>query len=474
MSLPESTLDEQSTYSIVLADDDRVQTRLLARWLEKEGHEVTCVENGRACLDVIHERLADVVLLDLHMPGLDGMQTMERLKTIAPHLPIVMLTSEQSVEAVVQAMQLGAYDYLTKPIDRLKLVTILKNAARAHELAVHQITLTRSAGDGSGFPGLISEADAMRPVFRQMDRLASCDITVLIHGESGTGKELVANGIHSRSGRAPHGAFVPVNCAAIPASLQESQLFGHEKGAFTGADRRHVGYFEQADGGTLFLDEVAELSAELQAALLRVLQERRVRRVGAASEIDVDVRVIAASHKRLADEVAQGRFREDLYYRLAVFEVELPPLRDRSEDIPLLMRHFLDSLCAEQGRPAPEFDDAAARALVTYTWPGNVRELRNAMKRALVMADDTLDLEHLPRAIRDAYDEPEDASASASASFNFAGGIIPMAELERRAILHAYDYTGNNATKASKLLGISRATLYRRLGQYGVLEDSNA
>ena len=458
---------------IVLADDDHVQARLLARWLEREGHEVIRVEDGRACLDTIHERLADVVLLDLHMPRMSGLEALERLQTIAPHLPVVMLTSEQSVESVVQAMQLGAYDYLTKPIDRLRLLSTLKHATRAHELAVRDLERAATSDGGTGFPGLISEADAMRPVFRQMTRLASCDITVLVHGESGTGKELVASGIHARSGRSRRGAFVPVNCAAIPATLQESQLFGHEKGAFTGADRRHVGFFEQADGGTLFLDEVAELSPALQAALLRVLQERRVRRVGASTEIDVDVRVIAASHKRLADEVAQGRFREDLFYRLAVFELELPRLRERAEDIPLLMRHFLDQLCKEQSRATPEFEDAAARALVTYPWPGNVRELRNAMQRALVMADDVLDLSHLPRPVREAYTGSTDTLGAPGAPDPLAG-VVPMAELERRAILHAYAHTEGNATRASKLLGISRATLYRRLGQYGVLTEDGA
>lgn len=454
---------------IAVCDDDKISSRLLCHWLEKEGYQTHWVEHGRACLELLNEQLVDVILLDVHMPVLGGIETLERLKKRDETTPVLMLTHEQNVDTVVHAMSLGAWDYLTKPLDRLKLLSTLKRAVEANQTALNHRALQRLAAHDTSYCGIVSHAEAMERVFHQLDRLAASDITVLLHGESGTGKELVAQAIHAQSARSKRGAFVAVNCAAISRSLQESAFFGHEKGAFTGADRQHIGHFERADHGTLFLDEVAELHPELQAALLRVLQESRITRVGGSQEIDVEVRVIAASHKRLEEEVEAGRFRQDLFYRLAVFELDLPPLRERPEDISLLSRHFLDTFAAKTQRPSLEIAPNAMQALVSHDWPGNIRELRNALERALVLADDILELEHLPRAIQSLGD-----ALPSQDTWIPGDQILPLQEVERRVILHAYEKLEHNVSQASRALGISRAKLYRKLHQYNVLRDEDA
>ena len=333
-------MSEEVRPVVVLVDDDAAFLQAATRWLEKENFVIRTFATAAACLEGLERTLPDVLCLDIQMPDLDGMEALERVLSVHPDLPVLMLTAETSVLTVVEAMKRGAYDYLSKPLDRTRLVTAIRNAAERHQLALRLVELEREARGGT-FDGIIGRSTAMRGLFRQLDRVARADISVLIHGESGTGKELVAAALHQRSARSK-GPFVAINCAAIPESLQESELFGHEKGAFTGALTRHLGRFEQANGGTLFLDEVGELSLGLQAKLLRVLQERRFHRVGGAAETHSDFRVVAASHKDLRDEVAAHRFREDLYFRLAVFDLEVPPLREREGDIPILTAYLLD------------------------------------------------------------------------------------------------------------------------------------
>ncbi|MEM1350273.1 MAG: sigma-54 dependent transcriptional regulator, partial [Myxococcota bacterium] len=428
---------------VAIADDDAVHSKLLSMWLEREGYVVRCAPDGQACLELVREELVDVVLLDIHMPRLDGLQTLERLRSIDPRLPAIMLTGESAVETVVRAMQTGAYDYVAKPANRVRLLSTLKRAIEHYRMQLEAIELMRMVSKDPGYVGLIASSEAMEPVFRHMDRLVTSDITVVIHGESGTGKELIARAIHEHSSRAKRGAFVAVNCAAVPESLQESAFFGHVKGAFTGAERAHSGHFERADKGTLFLDEVAELTPELQASLLRALQERRVQPIGSEASIEVDVRVLAASNRRLLDEVEAGRFREDLYYRLAVFELDLPPLRERTEDIPLLVRHFVEELAHQTRRERVELSDQALSALSTYEWPGNVRELRNAMQRAVVLADDVIHLEHLPPRVQVHYRDLHGGVVSPpgrrmARSPDRDEVILPLGEVERRAILRAH------------------------------------
>jgi two-component system response regulator HydG len=402
--------------------------------------------------------LPDAILLDVHMEGMSGLAALERLKRLYPSLPVIMLTADAAVPTAVQSIQQGAYDYLTKPVDRSRLLTVVRNAVEKHEMSARLRQLEREL-HGGGYGGIIGSSTPMRRLFRQLDRVAPSDVTVLIAGESGTGKELVARAIHENSGRAT-GSFVPINCAAIPETLQESELFGHEKGSFTGATSRRIGRFEQAHGGTLFLDEVGELSAGLQAKLLRVLQERMFYRLGGSEQIQVDVRIVTATHRDLQDRCRSGAFREDLFYRLAVFELELPPLRERPEDIPLLVQVFLERFAGRHGRPEVGIGAAAMTALKTYHWPGNVRELQNAVERALVatLGDEVIP-EDLPRRVR----EP---GRPAKVLTRRVSDLQPMEELEKRAIREAIEAAEGNMSEVIRRLGIPRTTLYRKLKKY--------
>jgi len=435
---------------ILVVDDDDAHRRITGRWLERAGHRVVEASSGGECLARLAEVLPDVVLLDLHLEDESGLDILDRLQTHHPGLPVVMLTAERDVETVVTAMQKGAWDYLAKPIGRPKLEAIVRNAVRQRQMGRRLDDLEREVSR-DGFGELIGDSPPMRAVYRELARLARSEITVLVQGESGTGKELVARALHEHSGRSAR-PFVALNCAAIPENLQESELFGHEKGAFTGADERRIGRFEQADGGTLFLDEVGELSAGLQAKLLRVLQERRFTRVGGSEELSVDVRVVAATHADLLEAVNAGDFRQDLYFRLAVYEVELPPLRDRSEDVEALVAHFLGELCPGD-RPRPTLDAPLLRALKAHDWPGNVRELRNVIHRALVACEgDQLTLDALPRRMRG----PRPIETGT------------MVDVERETIERALAASDGNVSEVIRTLGIPRTTLYRKLKAYGL------
>ncbi len=389
------TTTKEDQTSVLIVDDDRTLTHLLRTWLERDGYATDIFHDGDSCLTALRQTLPDAICLDLHMPGLSGLETLEKIKSKHPNLPVLILTSDTRVDTIVSAMRLGAYDYLTKPVSRTDLTNRLAHAVRSYRMSLELTRLEREV-EGRGYPGIIGNAPALRALFRQMDRLAGSEITILIHGESGSGKELVARAIHEQSPRGGE-TFVPVNCAAIPESLQESELFGHEKGSFTGATARRIGKFEQAHRGTLFLDEVAELSMPAQAKLLRVLQERRFTRVGATAELSSDFRLLAATHRNLAERVKKNLFREDLYFRIAVFELEIPPLRQRTEDLPSLAQHFLKNFRNKESLTARDIDQATMRVLSRYPWPGNVRELENAMHRASVVCEGPLiEIRHLP------------------------------------------------------------------------------
>lgn len=503
---------------VVVVDDDPDFRALASRWLELDDFTVVGFESGEACLQGLGRPLPDALCLDLQMPGMGGMATLRRIHGRYPDLPVLILTGNSGVDTVVEAMQDGAYDYIAKPLDRTRLVTAVRNAVERHRMALRMSELERDAGDG-GYEGIVGRSASMRALYRQLDRVARADISVLIMGESGTGKELVASAIHRRGPRGRN-EFVAINCAAIPEHLQESELFGHEKGAFTGASSRRAGRFEQADGGTLFLDEVGELSPSLQAKLLRVLQVKRFHRVGGTTEVKSDFRILAASHKDLQAEVVAGRFREDLFFRLAVFDLHVPPLRSRQGDVPLLVAHFCDLLGERMGTRPPRVDVSVVQLLNTYEWPGNVRELENALYRAAVVAEGKVQVADLPQRVREALakrgsraeltttgrantqelraavavnvsrDRPVPEFPERVAPSFPSGGFAPfereaapadsvkllpegpnavlpsLAELERRAITLAHTRTGGDIPQMVKILGIGRTTLYRKLKTY--------
>jgi DNA-binding NtrC family response regulator len=479
---------------VVLVDDDRNLCDLVERFLDRAGYQVKVFHDGESFLAAMGAMMPDVICLDLSMPGIGGLETLDVIKERQRHLPVIILTADQSVDSVVSAMQRGAYDYLVKPIDRTKLVTTVGNAVERYRMSMRLRQLEREAG-GEGYSNIAGESPAMKELYRQMDRVAASDITILVHGESGSGKELVAQAIYQASGR-KSGPFVALNCAAIPETLQESEIFGHEKGAFTGAVSRHIGKFEQANGGCLFMDEVAELSATLQAKLLRAIQEKRFHRVGGSTQVHSDFRLIAATHRNLLEMVKQGLFREDLYFRIAVFELEVPPLRDRGDDVILLAERFLDRY-KPKGQPRPRLSNDVLELLRAYTWPGNVRELENIMQRCILIAkggvvvpDDLPPrLQSLGSSDAPADEESEERNAAVSASppepattpaprretsegprRSHRLDTLDLQELEKQAIQQALVEANGNLSQVVRLLGIGRTTLYRKLKTHKLRE----
>jgi len=444
---------------VLVVEDERTSSTLLQRWLQGEGYMVEAFETAEACIAALGRTLPDVVCLDLELPGMNGLDALRAIRGRHLRIPIVILTADRNVETVVTAMQSGAYDYLPKPIDRTKLLTTVRNAVERHKMTERLSQLERQV-DG-GYASILGRSPAMQAVFRQLDRVAASDVTVLVHGESGTGKELVARAIHESSARRG-GPFVALNCAAVPESLQESEFFGHEKGAFTGAVERRKGRFELANGGTLFLDEVGELSPALQAKLLRVLQERVFQRVGGTQDVSSDFRLLVATHRDLAEEARRGTFRSDLYFRLAVFELELPALRDRKGDVGALARRFIAEFSPNE---VVTLDADAEAALEAYDWPGNVRELQNAIQRALVVAQNgTIRLDDLPAKVR----ESSSAVTLRPRASPTPQPSLTMEDVERRALEDALNRTHGNVSEAVRILGIGRSTAYRMMKRYGM------
>jgi DNA-binding NtrC family response regulator len=451
--------------NLLLIDDDPSQLRLLERWAEREGWTARGYTTGEEGLGALSGLLPDAVVLDLYLAGEDGLEILSRIAARHPGLPVVMLTAETKIDTVVDAMRRGAFDYITKPMSRTKVVDTLLRALEKGQSEVSARGATREA-QGGGFGSLLGRSPAMQRLFQQLDRVAPSEVTVLIQGESGTGKELVARAIHDHSGRSG-GPFVAINCAAIPESLQESELFGHEKGAFTGASSARQGRFEQANGGTLFLDELGELSLALQAKLLRALQERCFYRVGGDREIRVDVRILAATHRDLEAAVADGSFREDLFYRLAVYELALPPLRDRGDDVLRLAEHLLRRHGAPDLTLSPEVRDV----LKAYAWPGNVRELDNAMARATISAEGSVGVGDLPPRIANrmgASSAPAPSRAGPVDAVDPDSPLRPMEQLERAAIVEAMQRHAGNLSAVMRELDIPRTSFYRKLKKYGL------
>jgi two-component system, NtrC family, response regulator HydG len=441
--------------TLLVADDDPGLRESLERTLTREGYRVVLASDGRAALERVQAGGVDLIVTDLRMPGLTGLELLRAAKAIMPDVDVILLTAFGTVEEAVQAMKDGAYDFLTKPFRREQLIKLVDKALERRDLIEQNKALKKQLEDIRAKGQMIGASPSFRRMLTLVEQIADSSATILIQGESGTGKELVARTIHERSGRRA-GPFVAVNCAALPETLLESELFGYEKGAFTGAAGRKEGRFELANGGTLFLDEVADLSLVTQPKILRVLQEGEFERLGATRTIQVDVRIVAATNQDLADMVKDKRFREDLYYRLNVITVRVPPLRERHEDIRVLAQHYLRVYAAKNGRKLEGFSNEALERLESYAWPGNVRELENLIERTVLLSrKDRIDAEDLPEEVAGVKRPPRDAILELVGT--------PLADIEQRLLDETLRITGGNKTQAAKLLGIDVRTVARKL-----------
>ncbi len=452
---------------ILVVDDEARMADLIKRELEDHDHTVATSGDGPAALELMEKNAFDLVITDLRMPGMDGLELLQQARQRFPQTEIVLMTAYASAQTAVEAMKEGAYDYLTKPFEMDELLIMVERIGERQRLALENTQLREEIAGAQ--VNILGDSPAMRQTLDLVEKVAGQDTTVLIQGESGTGKELIARAIHAASTRS-HAPLVVVNCAAIPENLIESELFGHERGAFTGADRRRLGRFELADGGTIFLDEVAELAPQAQVKLLRVLQERSLERLGGSETIHVDVRVIAATNQDLEDLVAGGQFREDLYYRLNVFPINLPPLRERTDDVPLLAAYFIGR--QQKGNTlSPQAEEVLSR----YSWPGNVRELENVIERACILAGPrgAITTQFLSNLV-DRIGKTELASGETAPE---GGGgtaiIIPeagvdMEELEKQHIIGALEKASGNKTEAARLLHMTRRRLYSRMAHHDI------
>ena len=452
---------------VFVIEDDPVTSRLLMAVLRQAGHRPIAFGTAQAAIDALESEDVAVVCLDVVLPDASGEEVLLQLRSRSPELPIIVLSGQESVARAVEIMKLRPFDYFVKPLEHERLVRSVETAIREHDLQRQVHRLEREVKEAFRFEEIVGRSARMQRVYEQVDKVLDNRVSVFIHGQSGTGKELVAKAIHF-NGRRRTGPFVTLNCGAIAETLQESELFGHEKGAFTGAVALSRGKFEQAHGGTLFLDEVGELSPAVQTRLLRVLQEGTFQRLGGVQTLTVDVRIIAATHRDLQALIAEGRFREDLYYRLVVFPLEIPPLRERAEDIPLLVSHLVRKHQKQLGGRPASFDQDALDVLCRYDWPGNVRELENVVVRTLVSTGGgRITVEALPPAIvlrSMGLDQP--AAAPGAAEATAPDQIIPLKEVERQAIQQALTLLGGNLSLVAKRLGVGRATLYRKLTEY--------
>jgi DNA-binding NtrC family response regulator len=448
----------KSAIRILIVDDEAIVRESLGNWLREEGYVVDVAGSGKETLQKLAESSYDIFLIDIKMPGMDGLQLQRRIREIAPEASIIIMTAYASVETAVEAMKQGAYDYIVKPFDPDQLEHILRNAVERKRLVAENVRLRERIQEMALFHEIVGQSAAIQRVLEQIRLVAMSDTTVLIRGESGTGKELVARAIHANSPRR-YMPIVIVNCGALAEGVIESELFGHEKGAFTGAHYRRKGKFELADGGTLFLDEIGDISPKTQVDLLRVLEEKKIFRVGGNTPIPVDFRLIAATNKDLEALVAEGRFREDLYYRINVFSITIPPLRERREDIPLLAEHFLKKFAQSMNKPILGISPEALALLEHYDWPGNVRELQNAIERAVLVCRG--------REIR-----PEDLPLQVNEARGQTMGKT-LAEVERQHIQRILQETRWNISQAARLLGIDRVTLYNKIRKYHLKPDSS-
>ena len=449
--------------TILVVDDDPAHRAMLGTLLSGWGYTIVEAEDGSTAIEKVRERAFDLVLMDIRMIKVSGLEALTEIKAFNPAVPVIMMTAYSSVETAVDALKHGAYDYLTKPLDFDELRLSMERAMDHRQLKEENRLLRESLGSHFDRQNIIGRSPAMVRLLETVAQVAPSEATVLITGESGTGKEMIAGALHFNSPR-KDGPFVKINCAAITETLLESELFGHEKGAFTGAYRQKEGRFRQAHGGSLFLDEISEMSLAMQVKLLRVLQEREITRVGGEEPIKVDVRIITATNRDLLQEIHGGRFREDLYYRLNVVALSMPPLRERREDIPLLAQHFLEMFSEKNRKQLKGFTPQAMDRLLKYNWPGNVRELMNAVERGVVLStSEYLDEEELPLILDDRTLPGEIFSEDAIKM------EMPLDEVEKATILRTLDLTGGNKSEAARRLGITRRTLHKKLKLYGAM-----
>lgn len=453
---------------IVVADDEPRIRKMIYRLLTDEGYEVLPAVNGREAVDAFLSFQPDVILLDQQMPVMTGVEALEEIKRLSPNQVVLFVTAFGSVSLAVDAVKKGAYDFIEKPFDNDKLLLTVSRAVEHSRMKGEISTLKKSLGEKRS--SVIGENTGLKQVMAQVRRVAETNATVLVHGESGTGKELIARAIHNNSLRAAGGPFVAINCGAIPLTLMESELFGHERGAFTDAKEAKAGTFERADSGTLFLDEVGELPLDAQVKLLRVLEERKITRIGGKKAIPVDVRIVAATNRNLDDEVKNGRFRLDLLYRLNVFTLILPPLRERKEDIPLLTNFFIRKYNQTLSLDVQSVSPEAMELLSSYDWPGNVRDLENAVQSAMILCTGgMIRPEHLPDRIK-GYELAEAQTVAGSSS----GNIREInAQMEKELIVEALRKHNFNRTQTAEALNISRKTLFNKMKRYGLSSDEN-
>ncbi len=449
------TVTKAPPASILIVDDEPIVQQSLGDWFRQDGFRVDTASSAKEALKLAAERPHDIALIDIKMPGMDGLELQERLAKEVPDLTVIVMTAYASIESAVRALKAGAYDYITKPFDPDELSHLVRRATEHRSLRSENERLKEQLTSVAGASPLVGASAAMRHVSDLIDAVASSDATVLVRGESGTGKELVARAVHARSNRR-FGPLVVVNCGALPEGVLESELFGHEKGAFTGAQFRHKGKFELADGGTLFLDEVGTVSPRVQVELLRVLEEKKVTRLGGTVAVKTDFRVVAATNQDLELAVREGRFRDDLYWRLNVFGIDLPPLRERPEDIPVLAEHFLARFTMAMNKPATRFSAEALEILLAYSWPGNVRELQNAVERAVVLG--------APPEIR-AGDLPLRVGSRSEGN---GASPLSLEEVEKAHVRRVLEGCGWNVSQAAKLLAIDRGTLYAKIRRYSL------
>ncbi|MBT0652286.1 sigma-54-dependent transcriptional regulator [Geomobilimonas luticola] len=451
---------------ILVVDDEHLIRWSLEQNLKKQGYEVTSAGNGEDALRLVREDQPDLVLLDIQLPGINGLEVLERIKEIDEEIIVIMVTAHGGLETAVNAMRLGAYDYINKPFNLDEMAIVIKKALETSDLR-REVARLRSEQKKIGPPQIIGTSKHMKNVLEMMDKVAKSDATtVLIQGESGTGKELVAKWIHYESSRAEK-PFVAINCAAVPATLLESELFGHEKGAFTDAKATKKGLFELADGGTVFLDEIGDMEMGMQAKLLRFLEDRTFRRIGGSKVMSVDVRIVSATNKDLLKAIDDKSFRNDLYYRLQVIPIFLPPLRERKDDILLLAKYFIEHYCKEFNKHVRSISNMAEKLLVEYHWPGNIRELKNVIERALILgSEETLLLEHLPLEIV----ARASSSVAPVATFKLPSEGVDIEEVEKELIRQALEISDWNQSKAAKKLSLGIDAFRYRMKKFGYLK----
>ncbi|MBW1786563.1 MAG: sigma 54-interacting transcriptional regulator [Deltaproteobacteria bacterium] len=449
---------------ILIVDDDEGHLTTLRTIIKSWGYRVDTANDGARAVEKVEKTLFDLILMDVRMAVMSGIEALKRIKTYNPAIPILIMTAYSSVESAVEALKTGAYDYLTKPLDFEALKLTIERALEHKMLKAENKALKEKIRSDFDLKSIIGKSRTMKALIDMVAMIAPSEATVLINGESGTGKELIARAIHFNSPRR-EGPLITVNCAALTETLLESELFGHEKGAFTGAEKRREGRFVQADNGTLFLDEIGEMSPAMQAKLLRVLQDGEVQRVGSDRTLRVDVRVLAATNRDLKAEMADGNFREDLYYRLNVVNLQVPPMRDRIDDIPLLAQHFLDIYAPKNRKEVKGFTPLAMDMLIKYKWPGNVRELENAVERAvIILAGDFITEKEMPLAIAQAYGLDGESSTHPRPVV----GTQRLEDMEKMAVLAALEDTGGNKSEAARTLGITRRALYNKIEKFGL------